>query len=157
MQVNKKIAVGIGVLTLLSLSTEIFAFSCYRHIYNESESAWTFSAPGGSSQAGDVYFLNTDCPKDGPCTIPAGESVKIKYTTTDGWSQGDMTVTDKTGHQKVFYYSGHYGNCPGIDHSGSTGAVSLNQPANGDWKAWGNTWDNPQADSWSEIAFNKTQ
>jgi len=119
--------------------------SCYRHIYNTSGGAWTFSA---TNNYGNLWFptnLQSCTPKNGPCVVPPGTTIQIQYTQQAGYSSGNITITDQTGASNSFGYSNSIYDCPRIQHSGSTGAVSVNDPANGDMNAWANTWGDGKA------------
>lgn len=120
-------------------------FSCRRHVYNNSTAPWTFQA---STSAGNVYFENTGCPQNGPCTLPAGSTTEIHYTTALGLTVGTMTVTDDQGNSQSFQFSSNPGVCPYIGHSGNTGAVAVNDPANGDWNAWAANWNSGARRAW---------
>jgi hypothetical protein len=114
--------------------------ACQRHIYNKSSSPWTFQA---NASTGNVHFgVGIICPHqvNGPCTIPAKHTVTIEYTTTAGIAKGTMSIRDHRGQSRQFDYQGLASNCPSISHHGNTGAVAVNDPANGDWDAWGDDW-----------------
>jgi hypothetical protein len=117
------------------------AQACDRHIYNHSAKPWTFRA---TNSIGNLYFTNRLAPckssKNGPCTVWARTSIRIQYTTTAGLSNGTIYITDWRGQTRSFDYHGAASNCPSISHSGSTGAVALNDPADGDLNAWANDW-----------------
>ena len=110
-------------------------FSCYRQIYNNSSCSYTFSATTGG---GNVYFGDADTPlctqQNGPCTVGPGVTIGIKYTTTAGFSNGHISIFGLSYNQR-FQYVSDLNQCPYIRHSGSTGAVSVNDPANGDFSS----------------------
>jgi len=118
--------------------------ACTRHIYNRSVNPWTFRA---TNSQGNLHFNKGlfACAKrtNGPCTIPARTAVEIEYTTTGGIANGTVYIKDKTGAERGFDYRGLASNCPSISHRGNTGAVALNDPADGDINTWGATWANP--------------
>jgi hypothetical protein len=51
-----------------------------------------------------------------------------------------VTITDASGESKSFFFMGGSNQCPHINHSGNTGAVTLNEPGNGDFNPWAPTW-----------------
>jgi hypothetical protein len=131
------------------------AFSCGRHIYNDSDCRWTFWVPE-AGQDGNVYFSGFTCTQEGkrvavpgdcsstpngPCTIPPHCSVSIQYTYTGGYTGGYWHVKDQNGNEKSWGYDtrARIEECPYIHHSGSTGGVYLNEPADGDMTAGGCT------------------
>jgi hypothetical protein len=121
-------------------------YSCYRHITNRSSCPWKFQVQQDGTQYGNVYFgdgtLANCTQQNGPCTIPANTTIQIQYTTTDGSAQGVMDVTDQNGKMNNWFYVNKVVDiCPDYHHSGNTGAVALNDPADGDLNAWGQcTW-----------------
>jgi hypothetical protein len=118
-------------------------FSCYRNIVNNSQCPWTVSV---DSRRGNVWFGGVTCnqksaekavascnPENGPCLLQPTCSVPIQYTYTASVSSGTFTVTDQNGGTDNWNYLNEYtGYCPYISHSGSTGPVDLNDPADGD-------------------------
>ena len=150
MKTGLKIALAITALAAVTPAGVAAAkkaprFSCYRNIYDTSTSSWTFQVqPVG----GNVYFLNTGCPQNGPCTLAAGSTTEIQYTQTGGVSSGTVTVTDNQGNSQTFSYVSGMGQCPYINHSGNTGAVTVNDPANGDWNAWAANWGSGAHKAW---------
>jgi hypothetical protein len=134
----RKSAIALALVALAAAGAADAA--CQRHIYNKSSSPWTFQA---SASNGNVNFgVGIICPKkvNGPCTIPAKRMVTIEYTTTGGIARGTMSIRDHRGATRQFDYQGLASNCPTISHHGNTGAVVVNDPADGDWVAWGNDW-----------------
>jgi len=140
------VAAAIGMLMLSS--SNVFAFSCERHIYNKSACPWTFAA---NTTYGNVWFESITCggkpqsvpgctgAENGPCVLQPGCTARIKYTTTGGNITGIMSITDQTGNSKGWQYTGA-SRCPYISHVGNTGSVSMNEPANGDYTADSCTW-----------------
>ena len=121
-------------------------YSCVRHIYNRTSCPWTFTATNG---AGNVWFIDDagcgldNCPNpNGPCTVPPNCTISIQYTTTNGVIQGNLFATDQNYDSRGWQYSASYPafQCPYINHSGNTGAIALNAPANGDLAASACTW-----------------
>ena len=120
-------------------------YSCPRNVYNNTDCPWTFQA---DSRHGNVYFINGSCVQtnctvqNGPCTLPPHCAVSIQYTTTNGLLDGNWVVTDRNGGARSWSYFSDYPaeQCPLISHSGNTGAINLNDPANGDLTAGGCTW-----------------
>jgi hypothetical protein len=131
------------------------SFSCYRHIYNPTSCPWTFAS--NPSVNGNVWFLGQSCTRKalkrtprGNCTNPNGNctidpycTMSIQYTYTEGVTQGTWVITDQTGASNSWSFEGQTPGdaCPYIDHSGGTGAVSLNEPANGDMTVGACTWN----------------
>ena len=148
----KPILVMAAVLSAaISCTLPADAFSCYRHIYfTKNMGIWNVRATG----IANVWFLsqgnsatskaviqpplrfNCSKPKDGPCTIDTNQMlspIEIQYTTSGGMSQGDLYFTDSRGTTRSFHYQNQMPDtCPYIQHSGNSGAVTLNAPANGD-------------------------
>lgn len=122
-------------------------FSCYRTIYNNSDCPWTFGqSPSDVHQKGNMYFGDGTLPncthENGPCTVPPKTSIPLHYTYTANVSRGTLVIRDRTDTSKSFSYLNNWpDDCPYIQHSGGTGAVALNDPADGDLNAWGAcTW-----------------
>jgi len=128
-------------------------YSCYRHIYNNSSCPWTFQIPQ-ETQYGNVYFGDGTLPNctqmNGPCTVAGNTTIEIHYTYTRGSSQGVYNITDRTGTKRDFSYSAPTAaQCPYIRHAGGTGAVALNDPADGDINVWGAcTWADGENKPW---------
>jgi hypothetical protein len=141
-------AMRIYLATILALGSIASAgaadAACTRHVYNRSANPWTFRATNSS---GNVHFTTGlfACKNrtNGPCTVPPHTSVGIEYTTTGGIANGTWYIADKTRQERSFDYRGLASQCPSISHRGNTGAVALNDPADGDINAWGATWANP--------------
>ena len=145
-----------AVAALVALSGSD-AFSCDRHIYNNSNCPWTFSA---TNDAGNLWFTprmvcqmakpaqespaqetNPCIAENGPCKIDPTCVANIQYTTNMGVSRGEVYITDKNGVTKSWKYLGTMaGQCPYVSHSGNTGAVSLNEPADGDFMIGACNW-----------------
>jgi hypothetical protein len=132
---------SVAIFALGVLVTATAAQACDRHIYNHSAKPWTFRA---TNSIGNFYFTTGlfACKnrKNGPCTIPAHTSIATQYTTTGGLSNGTIFITDWRGQTRSFDYRGAASNCPSISHNGNTGAVAVNDPADGDLNAWANDW-----------------
>ncbi len=138
-------AAGLGmVMGPIAVAPPAHAFSCWRHIYNNSSCGWSFQDVGGG--AGNAYFIDpggctSNCTeKNGPCTVNPGCTIELQYTYSGGISNGQMNVMVNTSGQKWvgFSFQGTGVNeCPYINHSVApqTGGISLNQPANGDLTA----------------------
>ena len=135
-----------AAILALSLSTLAGAAdaACTRHIYNRSANPWSFRA---TNSQGNLHFgkglFACKTRVNGPCTLPAHTNAEIEYTTTAGIANGTIYIRDKSGLERGFDYRGLSSNCPSISHRGNTGAVALNDPADGDVNAWGATWANP--------------
>lgn len=128
-------------------------YSCYRHIYNNSSCPWTFQA---DSRYGNVYFGDGTLPNctqmNGPCTVAGNTTIEIHYTYTGGSASGFFNITDSTGKTETWPYSAaNLNQCVYIQHSGGTGAVALNDPADGDMNAWGAcTWADGANKPWPQ-------
>ncbi len=128
-------------------------YSCYRHIYNDSACPWTFQA---DSRYGNVYFGGSNTPgctqANGPCTLQGRTSIEIHYTFTGGVASGFFNITDQAGVKKSWPYSAtDLNQCIRIQHSGSTGAIAMNEPVNGDMTAWGAcTWADGDNKPWPQ-------
>lgn len=117
-------------------------FSCERHIYNKSSCPWSFQqSPSDVHQVGNMYFGNGTLPNctqlNGPCIIQPGATVTLEYTYTAGRTAGTMLIIDrrgaKDGSKSFGYRTNNYNECPYVVHSGGTGGVSVNEPADGDY------------------------
>ena len=126
-------------------------YSCYRHIYNNTGCTWTFYAV---TSAGNVWFLDEGTPckanctnPNGPCTLPPNCTVAIQYTTGLATISGTWFAMDQNGRYGIWTYSAplYSATCPYISHSGDTGAVSVNDPANGDLSVGACTWSVKQS------------
>jgi hypothetical protein len=156
-------AMVLALLTGLVLITpqHAQAFSCWRHIYNNSDCAWTFSDTGGGS--GNAYFIDpggctSNCTeKNGPCTVNPHCTIDLQYTYSGGITNGTMNVT--LGQSKSAYsYQGDGVNlCPYINHNGQTGGIWLNQPAHGDMTAGNCDAPWPPANKSKKVSNSKTQ
>jgi hypothetical protein len=109
-----------------------------RHIRNTSGYPWTFSASNLNGK--NVYFFGVaqNCKSpNGPCTIPPGSDVAIRYTSSTAATNGTWYITDLHGATRHFTYDNR--TCPHIDPDGK-GPVVFNDPANGDIHAWAPSW-----------------
>lgn len=142
---GKVIAISAVVLTLLvSQGAHAYGQSCTRHIYNHSDKPWIFTA-GGGSQNGNVYFGKnaTNCvsKKNGPCTIPPNKTVAISFTSTENMIGGTMYITDYLNNKRSYSYGDAlFVTCVKIRHDGDTGAISMNDPSDGDYSIWNPHW-----------------
>jgi len=129
---------GVG-LCMAMVPWTASAASCTRHIYNNSNQPWTFEA---QTDQGNVHFSGAVCDgqTNGSCKVPANTTLSIQYTFSQNDSQGYWIITDHNGAVKKFGYTGQVGACPSIGHSGNTGGVAVNDPANGDLHAWNGQW-----------------
>ena len=91
---SKKCIFLIGLMVYAVSSTfgdPAYAWSTYRHIYNDSSQAITFRA---DTYKGNVYFLG--CPngqvKNGPCTLPPHSSIETQFTEDWGAIGGTMWI-----------------------------------------------------------------
>lgn len=138
METNKKRGKSLAILLLMSMaSSASYAYSCHRHIYNDSDEAWEITV---TPNYGRVHFLGTGCPPNGPCIIPAhSQPIEIQYTTSYNLIAGAMQFKDKNGENHLFAYSDgrHFHRCPKI--SGSNSTVKFNE-ADGDIRIHGSAW-----------------
>lgn len=161
MAIRQLAAAGAAAAMICAQSAQA---ACERHIYNNSDAPWTFYAqteeglipvpvPGGpllaipTGSKGNVWFSGAmdmvdtskpcSVPKNGPCVIAPRTTVTITYTTTAGESIGRMAIFDRNRDYRVFSFTGAASNCPYVHHSGGTGAVAVNDPADGDFNIWG--------------------
>ena len=84
--------IGLMVYAVSSIFVDhAYAWSTYRHIYNDSSQAITFRA---DANKGNVYFLG--CPngevKNGPCTLPPHSSIETQFTESSGVIGGTMWI-----------------------------------------------------------------
>jgi hypothetical protein len=116
--------------------------ACERHIYNTSHKPWTFMFIPSLGTGENVWYSGAVCNGqiNGSCTIPAGVSLMITYTTNNGNASGTVGIQDSTGKVNFWTYSGTLSQCPYVSHNGSTGSVGLNDSANGDFTAGGDIW-----------------
>lgn len=127
--------VVVTLLTVVSLLSAAHA-NCIRHIYNNSSKPWLFYF---QSEKGSVYFSNCDSGSrtNGPCVLQPHTITTIEYSHTGGYVRGIVHVRLYRSAQyqldKGYEGDGFSGYCPHIHHRGRTGAVSLNEPANGDF------------------------
>jgi hypothetical protein len=137
-----------GALLVAAMPAEA---ACWRHIVNRSSKPWSFRAAaralaGSDDNKGNAWFY--DCQgqakgaaqRNGTCTVAAGRTARIKYTHSQSVIRGDMVISDHKGASRSFEYYAAMSRCPYIEHSGNTGAVAVNDPARGDWNAWGDQW-----------------
>lgn len=112
---------------------------CVRHIYNNSNQVWSVQYTPG---IGYVQFTDIACDNNtnGPCKIAPHTTATVEFHS----NAGGVVITDNKGQSRNWSYSADWkqGNCPYIWHSGRTGAVALNDPANSDLNMWGaDDWD----------------
>lgn len=89
----------------------------------------------------------TDCPPDSTkCTLPPGGVIEVDYYN-GGFSttKGNVYVTDSYQLTKSFKFGQDRTACEYIQHSGDTGAISVNDPANGDISIWKDYWNQVKA------------
>lgn len=132
--------------TITACSALLFATqataACERHVYNNSDTPWTIF---GWTQAVDSHIYFGDfCGgvRDSFCVLPPHSVMTITYSTTAGLTSVNVVFVDANRmNSPIFLTGGTAGNCPKTRHEGSTGAVSVNEPADGDFTIDANTWD----------------
>jgi hypothetical protein len=135
-----KIAVA---LLVLGSATAADA-ACERHIYNNTDYRWFIEyVPGGvSSSTGSLYFGDfCGNVRNGSCWLPPHSVMTITYTTTAGMTAVNLGVKDPTNYEKIFYAYSTGSTCPKLQHDGSTGGASVNDPADGDVTISSYAWD----------------
>lgn len=136
---------AIAALTLLG-ATGVASADCVAHIYNDSNQPWTFdfSTSVGSIMVG---YCTGGAPGTGHCTVAphTGDTALNITTNAFGDIEGSVAIRDSRGGYRSFTISAAVGSypytCDYIDHSGRTGAVSMNDPSDGDLHATGDFWD----------------
>lgn len=125
----------IAIASLMSMSTMAQANCLISHYYNHSPQAWYVSVPQGVEK---VRFDGCAASSNGKCEIAPG---KVIVATGSSFT---IEITDHTGKSRAFDVEGrprpNLGNislCPYIRHSGNTGSVAVNDPADGDINMWG--------------------
>ena len=127
-----------SVIASLTVSPAM-AFSCYRHIYNHTDWRWVFWA---TNDYGNAYFsgCTNAANQNGPCQIGPRQTIGLQYTYTGGRTRGRMYIKDASNVTKDFEYAGISNRCPEVLHDGNTGAVVLNDRADGDFDIISGTW-----------------
>ena len=127
--------------------------TCERHIMNHYPGTWTFSA---STEYGSVVMIPLSSKgasgrtptgprskprKDDTASIGPNQSWEIIYGYNFlGITSGTMSITDQNGVTHSFKYANVGWDCPSVKHSGGTGAVAVNDPANGDYSIDAIVW-----------------
>jgi hypothetical protein len=134
-----------GIVSLAVLPSTASAFSCYRHIYNNSQRTWI---PSGAGDHGNFYVWMDNpnnanckaiyCPRGKLCQLTPGCTAEYQMTTTGGRGNGTIYFKDMNGGTKQFGYDFET-QCPHIYGDGH-GVITTNAPANGDFKIAGNNW-----------------
>jgi hypothetical protein len=127
-----------SVIAPLTISPAM-AFSCYRHIYNNTDWKWVFWA---TNEYGNVYFSGcaNGASQNGPCEIRSRQTIDIQYTYTGGRTLGRMYIKDSSNVTKDFEYGEISNRCPVVEHQGPTGSVVVNSRADGDFTIIAGTW-----------------
>lgn len=132
------------LLCLISvlLSSLVYADNCHRTIQNNSNQTWYFRF---IPYYGGIHFTPNTCSEGRRCPVPPHATVNIEYTHTGGWERGAVYIYEDgwSGRGKMFDYTNAVvgSRCPHILHSGATGAVSLNEPAEGDFVIEKDQWE----------------
>lgn len=133
----KKLFLVCSILLIL-VCAPTFADNCVGSIQNNSDEFWTVRY---STFDGNVYFTGGSCPVNGPCIIPPHTTMSVEYSHTKGYVTGRLFIEDSNHWLEKFSYGGKlWVRCPHIDHDGATGAVSLNEPANGSFVIEKDNW-----------------
>jgi hypothetical protein len=121
-----------GLLASLPIAAGLLGASCgdasaicdTRHFYNNSDTTWqlnfTPGSPGTCRPAGG--------PDGSSCDIKPGTVAGLSYPELGGWSFRIRSA--KYNYDTTLGYSG-FGGCY-IGHSGGTGIIAVNDPADGD-------------------------
>lgn len=127
----------LATISLLSLSLiSVSQASCERHIYNQSNSAWKFRF---INKEGEAHILDVPCANQ-VCVIPPKRSISVIYSYSNDF-KGYTYIIDKNDNYKGFGLTNEFfGKCVSIRHQGSTGSVSMNEPAGGDFTIEKDTW-----------------
>ncbi|WP_375461417.1 Vps62-related protein [uncultured Enterovirga sp.] len=145
--------IAAALLAGLVLGTSSADAACERHIYNNSNTAWTFRADPGR---GNVYFypeggvslIGKQCrasactEQNGPCEIGPACTVKTKWTTSGGTTNGTMHITDGAQVTVTHDWEGHGvfgGSCPDMKYSNEK-VVKYNSPEVGDYTIVSERW-----------------
>lgn len=126
MKISKR-TIACCVFLFASSVTMLGHAGCFRHIYNQSSHSWTFEFINYHNDG--VKYIATSCKTNTECTLNGGQTVEIYFPD---YAQGIVRIIDDKGVHRDFVYDHHY--CAFIHHSGKTGSVSMNDPANGDIK-----------------------
>jgi hypothetical protein len=88
-------------------------------------------------------FTNEGTEKNGPFKVAPHCFAIIHYTTVDGEASGTWRITDANGETRTWDYKTKFpfGEAPKIEHSGRTGSVYLNDPADGDMTVGEDFWN----------------
>ena len=121
------------IVCLITFSLGIsYVNACTRTIYNNSNSTWKFASAYGAVTVSDATCINETC------TLPPKQAFAIHYRKD---FHNSVTIIDKNNNSKSFnYFDVLMQPCPRLDHQGSTGSVTLNDPANGDIVIERDTW-----------------
>jgi hypothetical protein len=103
-----------AALVLLSASNAMALDFCTRHFYYNSEVYWTVFMPSPNTCNGS----------SGACSVKPHSVAELGYSV--------LTLASGIGVQSKFYNHGFSTGPCEIFHSGNTGAVAVNDPANGD-------------------------
>jgi hypothetical protein len=124
---------------LLSVFTITVAQAdCVRHIYNNSNAVWKLQM---TRHYTENEQSNTNIPCVGSCTLLPKQVIEIYYPNRSFLDGGaTVGITDKNNRTRYFDISLPYIHCAKISHTGSTGSVSLNDPASGDIKIEKDIW-----------------
>jgi hypothetical protein len=111
------------VLTSLPLA---LAKSCTRHLANDSNDTWEVRGAEGSGV----------CERPGSCVAKPHSTIEIHYPVLEAPIRITITGSGASAFNDSFTVKQgdlvRTGNCAYIEHSGSTGIVRLNSPADGD-------------------------
>lgn len=103
------------------------------HYYNHSSQPWRVSITPGS---GTANFYGCAATPEGRCVVAPGKAV------TAVGINFSVEIMDHSGRSATFRVGGKKfdASCPYIQHSGNTGSVAMNDPADGDMNMWANQW-----------------
>jgi hypothetical protein len=142
---SRKLTTAAAVLAALIGSVQFADAACTRHIYNNSNKPWTFSLGWSGPPPGPADFYGCDYNQDHDiCKVMPQQTATIAFT--GGVAATNMNITDSNGVRRSFDYDNtsvaaiFRGECQYVQHDGGTGAVSVNDPANGDFSIGGDNW-----------------
>ena len=122
--------------SMLCFTLSSFASTSYivpdltRHIYNQSNTTWTFN----------IIPINTDSNTVLTVVVPAHTTAEIHFSGEV--PEGQIVITDASKASKAFnYYTTTFrGNVYVNREMESTGAIEINEPANADFQIVRDNW-----------------
>lgn len=137
MQKSFKLLFAISLTMLAAFANPVFSEEYSKQFINHSNQNW--SVMFTEIYGGKIDINGSQCqnsPAGRFCLVKPGESVDIIFTNwNDYQGHSKVLITDYNGTTKAFKVAStniNRKNDIRIFHSGNTGAVSLNEPRNGD-------------------------